>query len=69
VAIAVTGKPFIFAVGADLSGVPTFAFVNGAALGGGLELALHWASPTRCSSRPTSWSGRWSGLSPSWAGT
>ncbi|MCK9924319.1 3-hydroxyacyl-CoA dehydrogenase NAD-binding domain-containing protein [Frankia sp. AgPm24] len=77
-AIAVTGKPFIFAVGADLafrssitdpaavrpalealgrlgheafvrlgSGrlgerrVPTFALVNGAVLGGGLELALH----------------------------
>jgi 3-hydroxyacyl-CoA dehydrogenase/enoyl-CoA hydratase/carnithine racemase len=68
-AIAVTGKPFIFAVGADLSaiglvkdqaviqqfgerghavfrrlgemGVPTFAFVNGAAMGGGTELALH----------------------------
>jgi 3-hydroxyacyl-CoA dehydrogenase/enoyl-CoA hydratase/carnithine racemase len=67
-AIAVTGKPFIFAAGADLSGIgfpdwpsarafvslgqdvfrrlrestiPTFAFVNGAALGGGLELALH----------------------------
>jgi len=68
-AIAVTGKPFIFAVGADLSGVPqittreqavevgalghrvfrrfkdstipTFALVNGAAMGGGLELALH----------------------------
>lgn len=67
-AIAVTGKPFVFAVGADLSGVgsistreqalaitrrgqqvfarfrssatPTFAFLNGAALGGGLELAL-----------------------------
>ncbi|PRX51312.1 3-hydroxyacyl-CoA dehydrogenase [Prauserella shujinwangii] len=67
-AIAVTGKPFVFAVGADLSGVeqiarrdlavqiaqtghdvfrrltesaiPTFAFVNGAAMGGGLELAL-----------------------------
>ncbi|HVX45511.1 MAG TPA: 3-hydroxyacyl-CoA dehydrogenase NAD-binding domain-containing protein [Mycobacteriales bacterium] len=66
--IAVTGKPFIFAVGADLSGmpklqtreqareiaqmghdvfrrltessVPTFAFINGATLGGGLELAL-----------------------------
>lgn len=68
VAIAVTGKPFVFAVGADLSGigqirhrqdalrvaetghdvfrrltdspVPTFAFVNGAVMGGGLELAL-----------------------------
>ncbi len=68
-AIAVTGKPFIFAVGADLSGVglvdsmekalqfgrlghevfrrfkdspiPSFAFINGAAMGGGVELALH----------------------------
>jgi 3-hydroxyacyl-CoA dehydrogenase/enoyl-CoA hydratase/carnithine racemase len=66
--IAVTGKPYIFNVGADLTGValvtqrsqvvalgefghrvyaklrtanvPTFAFVNGAAMGGGLELAL-----------------------------
>ncbi|SHG10789.1 3-hydroxyacyl-CoA dehydrogenase NAD-binding domain-containing protein [Streptoalloteichus hindustanus] len=69
VAVAVTGKPFVFAVGADLTGaaqiddreqaltigrtghavfrrlreseVPTFAFVNGAAMGGGLEIALH----------------------------
>jgi 3-hydroxyacyl-CoA dehydrogenase/enoyl-CoA hydratase/carnithine racemase len=69
VAVAVTGKPFIFAVGADLTGVshltdrsqaletgrtghavfrrlgelpvPSFAFVNGAAMGGGLEVALH----------------------------
>jgi enoyl-CoA hydratase/carnithine racemase len=68
-AVGVTGKPFVFAVGADLSAmslvndpkiiasfgklghdvmrrfgefaVPTFAFVNGAAMGGGLELALH----------------------------
>ncbi|MEU9506689.1 3-hydroxyacyl-CoA dehydrogenase NAD-binding domain-containing protein [Micromonospora sp. NPDC048170] len=67
--VAVTGKPYVFCVGADLtslpqladpeqaleigrlghrvfarlkdSEVPTFAFVNGAAMGGGLELALH----------------------------
>ncbi len=69
VAIAVTGKPFILAAGADLSGVakikdrdqaktisrighavfnklhtaevPTFTFINGLALGGGLEIGLH----------------------------
>ncbi|WP_431905103.1 3-hydroxyacyl-CoA dehydrogenase NAD-binding domain-containing protein [Micromonospora carbonacea] len=67
--VAVTGKPYVFCVGADItslpqladreqaleigrlghrvfarlkdSTVPTFAFVNGAAMGGGLELALH----------------------------
>ncbi|HRC63949.1 MAG TPA: 3-hydroxyacyl-CoA dehydrogenase NAD-binding domain-containing protein [Dermatophilaceae bacterium] len=67
-AVGLTGKPFIFAVGADLSGVPkvtqreqalaiaraghaayatlmdlpvpTFAFINGAAMGGGVEIAL-----------------------------
>ena len=68
VAAGVTGKPFVFAAGADLTmgsrpdpedalgiarlghdvfrrfgelAVPTFAFVNGAALGGGVELPLH----------------------------
>ncbi|MGH3546022.1 MAG: 3-hydroxyacyl-CoA dehydrogenase NAD-binding domain-containing protein [Mycobacteriales bacterium] len=68
-AIAVTGKPFVFGAGADITGmpsvttreqaqqlgrlghevfnrlrtspVPTFAFINGVALGGALELALH----------------------------
>jgi 3-hydroxyacyl-CoA dehydrogenase/enoyl-CoA hydratase/carnithine racemase len=67
--LAITGKPYIFCVGADVTGmplvrsreqahaigvyghqvfakvknapVPTFAFINGAILGGGLELALH----------------------------
>ena len=67
--VAVTGKPYVFSVGADItampritsreqgleigraghrifsrlrgSATPTFAFVNGAAMGGGLELALH----------------------------
>jgi 3-hydroxyacyl-CoA dehydrogenase/enoyl-CoA hydratase/carnithine racemase len=69
VAIAITGKPFTLAAGADLSAfakivnrnqalaiarighavfdklhnsrVPTFAFINGLALGGGLEVTLH----------------------------
>jgi 3-hydroxyacyl-CoA dehydrogenase/enoyl-CoA hydratase/carnithine racemase len=73
-AVGVTGKPFIFAVGADLSGVPaidsaekalaigrlghgvfrrlgelpvtSFAFINGAAMGGGVEVALHCAYRT-----------------------
>ncbi len=68
-AVAITGKPYIFAAGADLSqisalktrdnarmiaqrghqvlgklsdlGVPSFAFVNGLALGGGVEIALN----------------------------
>lgn len=69
VGVGVTGKPFIFAVGADLKGVellkehqdalaigkgghdvfrrlsglavPTFAYYNGAAMGGGVEIGLH----------------------------
>jgi 3-hydroxyacyl-CoA dehydrogenase/enoyl-CoA hydratase/carnithine racemase len=97
-AVGVTGKPFIFSAGADLSGaalvaardealaigrlghavfrrlgelgVPSFAFVNGVALGGGLELALH------CSYRTIS-SGvtaaglpeTFLGIVPGWGGT
>ncbi len=97
-AVGVTGKPFIFAVGADLKGVgvigtrekaeeiaqlghavfrrlgelnvPAFAFMNGAAMGGGLEVALH------CTYRTVS-SGvtaiglpeAFLGLVPGWGGT
>ncbi|MCZ2818274.1 3-hydroxyacyl-CoA dehydrogenase NAD-binding domain-containing protein [Modestobacter sp. VKM Ac-2984] len=97
VAIAVTGKPFIFAVGADLSGVPsiasaadareiaetghrvfrrlkestipTFAFVNGAALGGGLELALHCHHRTIASTAVAAFPEVFLGLVPGWGGT
>ncbi|SMD23674.1 3-hydroxyacyl-CoA dehydrogenase NAD-binding domain-containing protein [Kibdelosporangium aridum] len=97
-AIAVTGKPFIFAVGADLTGVgqvtdhataleigkqghdvfrkftdskvPTFAFINGAVMGGGLELALscHYrtiASNVAAIALPECFLG----LFPGWGGT
>nr|WP_218889591.1 3-hydroxyacyl-CoA dehydrogenase NAD-binding domain-containing protein [Saccharopolyspora hordei] len=97
-AIAVTGKPFIFAVGADLSGigritereqarqiaqtghdvfrrlteskVPTFAFVNGAALGGGLELALscHYRTVSK-SAGMVAFPECFLGLFPGWGGT
>ncbi|MGY1785972.1 3-hydroxyacyl-CoA dehydrogenase NAD-binding domain-containing protein [Geodermatophilus sp. SYSU D00698] len=96
-AIAVTGKPFVFAVGADLSGVPavtdaaaareiaetghrvfrrlkdagvpTFAFVNGAALGGGLELALHCTYRTIASTAVVAFPEVFLGLVPGWGGT
>ncbi|MFG1781235.1 3-hydroxyacyl-CoA dehydrogenase NAD-binding domain-containing protein [Rhodococcus oryzae] len=97
-AIAITGKPFIFAAGADLKGVPsitsreqglelgrlghkvfrrlrestvpTFAFVNGVALGGGLEVALH--SHYRTASESAGALGlpeTMLGLVPGWGGT
>ncbi len=78
--VAVTGKPFIFAAGADLSkvselpdretgkrmaqlghwaldklselGVPSFTFINGLSLGGGLEIALNSTYRTIDSSVP-----------------
>jgi 3-hydroxyacyl-CoA dehydrogenase/enoyl-CoA hydratase/carnithine racemase len=113
-AIAITGKPFVFAVGADLSGVPlitnreqareigalghrvfrrlkdglkdgpkdslkdslknsrvpTFAFVNGAVLGGGLELALHCDYRTLArSAAAIAFPEVFLGLVPGWGGT
>ena len=98
VAVGVTGKPFIFAVGADLTGaalvgsrdealaigrlghavfrrlgelgVPSFAFVNGAALGGGLELALHCSYRTISSGvTAVAFPECFLGLLPGWGGT
>ena len=97
-AVGVTGKPFIFAVGADLTGaaligsrdealaigrlghavfrrlgelgVPSFAFVNGAALGGGLELALHCSYRTISSGvTAIAFPECFLGLLPGWGGT
>ena len=98
VAVAVTGKPFIFAVGADLkvmqaggtpaqaqayfalghdtfrklrdAKVPTFAFVNGAVMGGGLELALHAHYRTLSSGVPAvAFPEVFLGLIPGWGGS
>jgi 3-hydroxyacyl-CoA dehydrogenase/enoyl-CoA hydratase/carnithine racemase len=97
-AVGVTGKPFIFAAGADLGvaalirardealavgrlghdvfrrlgelGVPSFAFVNGAALGGGLELALHCSYRTISSGiTAVAFPECFLGLVPGWGGT
>ena len=97
-AVGVTGKPFIFAAGADLAvaalirsrdealavgglghdvlrrfgelGVPSFAFVNGAALGGGLELALHCSYRTISSGvTAAAFPECFLGLLPGWGGT
>ncbi len=97
-AVAVTGKPFFFAVGADLSaiglvrdravieefgrlghrvfgrlselGVPTFAFVNGAAMGGGTELALNCTYRTMSSAAAAmSLPEVFLGLVPGWGGS
>ena len=98
VAIAITGKPFIVAAGADLSEfakitdrdqalaiarvghavfnklhtsrVPTFAFINGVALGGGLELTLHchYRTVSAAASR-IALPECFLGLLPGWGGT
>ena len=96
VAIALTGKPFIFAAGADLSAlsfitsreqslgigklghdvfrrlgeskIPTFAFINGLALGGGLEVGLHCHYRTLASTAFTALPEVFLGLVPGWGG-
>ncbi|MEY9932855.1 3-hydroxyacyl-CoA dehydrogenase/enoyl-CoA hydratase/carnithine racemase [Catenulispora sp. GP43] len=97
VGVGVTGKPFIFAVGADLKGVevvknreqalaiaqaghdtfkrlsalpvPSFAFVNGAAMGGGVEVALACAYRTISSGVPAlAFPECFLGLVPGWGG-
>lgn len=96
VAIAITGKPFIFAAGADLSAlsfienrdqslaigkfghdvfrtldecaIPTFAFINGLALGGGLEVGLHCTYRTLASTAFTALPEVFLGLVPGWGG-
>ncbi|MEV5898046.1 3-hydroxyacyl-CoA dehydrogenase NAD-binding domain-containing protein [Nonomuraea fuscirosea] len=97
-AVGVTGKPFVFAVGADLKGaaslatreealaigalghhvfrrlgelaIPSFAFVNGAAMGGGLEVALHCRYRTISAGVPAvALPECFLGLVPGWGGT
>ncbi|MFG3053719.1 3-hydroxyacyl-CoA dehydrogenase NAD-binding domain-containing protein [Kitasatospora sp. NPDC048239] len=97
VGVAITGKPFIFAVGADLKGVeilkahadalaigkgghevfkriaalsvPSFAFYNGAAMGGGVEVGLHATYRTVSTGVPAfSLPEVFLGLVPGWGG-
>ena len=95
-AIAITGKPYIFAAGADLGGlahlstheqalaigkmghdvfrrlgeveIPTFAFINGLALGGGLEVGLHCNYRTVATTAMTALPEVFLGLVPGWGG-
>lgn len=97
VAVCLTGKPFIFSVGADLSvfrqltsheqvleigrlghrvfnklatlPVPSFAFINGASMGGGLEVALHCTYRTVSAAAPAiALPEVFLGLVPGWGG-
>lgn len=97
VGVGITGKPFIFAVGADLKGVellkrheealaigkgghdvfkrlsglavPTFAYYNGAAMGGGVEVGLHCSYRTVSKAIPAfSLPEVFLGLVPGWGG-
>ncbi|MFG2545977.1 3-hydroxyacyl-CoA dehydrogenase NAD-binding domain-containing protein [Streptomyces sp. NPDC048594] len=97
VGVGVTGKPFIFAVGADLKGVellkrhedalaigkgghdvlkrlsklavPSFAYYNGASMGGGVEIGLHCSYRTVSAALPAfSLPEVFLGLVPGWGG-
>ena len=95
-AVAITGKPYILAAGADLSGIslvrnreqaigvsklghdvfrklgelgkPSFGFINGLALGGGLEVALHCDYRTIATSATVALPEVFLGLVPGWGG-
>ncbi|MDH4346531.1 MAG: enoyl-CoA hydratase-related protein, partial [Thermoleophilia bacterium] len=95
--LVLTGKPLVFAVGADITAFPgispelarlggraghdlfarlralpyrTLAAVNGAALGGGVEIALHCDERTLASSaRQVAFPEVFLGLIPGWGGT
>lgn len=98
VAVGVTGKPFILAAGADITGMPkittreqareiaayghhvfgklddgrkpSFGFINGLAIGGGLEVALNCTYRTVISSAPAvAFSECFLGILPGWGGT
>ncbi|MEI7549452.1 MAG: 3-hydroxyacyl-CoA dehydrogenase NAD-binding domain-containing protein [Actinomycetes bacterium] len=97
VGVAITGKPYILAAGADLSAVsfvtdasqaaaigklghdvfrklgelgkPTFTFINGLALGGGLEVALHSDYRTIAASATIGFPEVFLGLVPGWGGS
>ncbi|HUW78626.1 MAG TPA: 3-hydroxyacyl-CoA dehydrogenase NAD-binding domain-containing protein [Candidatus Nanopelagicaceae bacterium] len=94
--VAITGKPYILAAGADLSkisqvhkreqavetgrfghqvfhklaqlGKPSFAFINGLALGGGLEIALHCQYRTVATNATLALPEVFLGLVPGWGG-
>jgi 3-hydroxyacyl-CoA dehydrogenase/enoyl-CoA hydratase/carnithine racemase len=96
-AAVITGKPFFFAAGADITEfpnitreravegaraghelfgrlqalpIPTVAAINGACLGGGVELALHCSARTISSSvRHFAFPEVFLGLFPAWGGT
>lgn len=96
--LGITGKPFIMAVGADLTGVPaitsreqafeiaalghdvfqkisdlsvpTFAFINGASMGGGVEIGLYADYRTISAGVPAYATPEcFLGLVPGWGGT